>query len=139
MNAINITMPNLDKIEAEGFGKIKFENFTSDDMDIDLRGPVRLEGELNASNLIINMTGKSEAELSGEVTNLDAELQFASKLRAYNLHVHDAVVEVNGASSAKVNVTNTLEMNEGLASDIDYRNQISSETKLKYYNVIILL
>jgi len=48
-------------------------------------------------------------------------LQFASKLRAYNLEVDDAIVEANGASSAKVNVNNSLEMEEGLASDIDYR------------------
>lgn len=118
---INITMPSLEKIEAEGYGKIQFENFTSDDMDIDIRGPVKLRGEINARDLVINLTGKSEAELSGQVTNLDAELQFASKLRAYNLEVQDAIVEVNGASSAKVNVSNSLEMDEGLASDIDYR------------------
>jgi Putative auto-transporter adhesin, head GIN domain len=118
---INITMPSLEKIEAEGFGKIKFEDFTADDLDIELRGPVQLEGEIDANDLVINMTGKSEAELSGRVTNLDAELQFASKLRAYNLEVQNAIVEVNGASSAKVNVSQSLEMDEGLASDIDYR------------------
>ena len=33
----------------------------------------------------------------------------------------DAIVEANGASSAKVNVTKSLEMDEGLASDIDFR------------------
>jgi phage shock protein PspC (stress-responsive transcriptional regulator) len=118
---INITMPSLDKIEAEGYGKIQFDNFTSDDMDIDLRGPVKLRGEIYARDLVINLTGKSEAELSGRVSNLDAALQFASKLRAYNLEAQDAIIEVNGASSAKVNVTNSLEMDEGLASDIDYR------------------
>lgn len=118
---INITMPELEKIEAEGYGKIQFENFTSDDMDIDLRGPVKLKGEIHGRDLVINLTGKSEAELSGQVSNMDADLQFASKLRAYNLEVHNATVEVNGASSAKVNVTNSLEMEEGLASDIDYR------------------
>ena len=118
---INITMPSLEKIEAEGFGKIQFENFTADDLDIDIRGPVKLRGEIDARDLAINLTGKSEAELSGNVRNLDADLQFASKLRAYNLEVRDAVVEVNGASSAKVNVSGTLEIDEGLASDVDYR------------------
>jgi len=118
---INITMPSLERIEAEGYGKIEFENFETDDMDIEMRGPVKLRGELNARDLMIRLTGKSEAELSGRVTNLDADIQFASKLRAYNLEVADAIVEVNGASSARVNVTNSLEMEEGLASDIDYR------------------
>src|SRR3989337_455206 len=118
---INITMPMLEKIEAEGYGSIRFEEFTMDDMEIDLRGPVNIRGTLNADNLIVNLTGKSEAELSGQVNNLDAELQFASKLRAYKLETRDATVEVNGASSAKVNVSHSLEMDEGLASDIDYR------------------
>lgn len=118
---INISMPELEKIEAEGFGNIKFESFPTDDLDIDLRGPVKLQGEIDGTDLVIHLTGKSEAELSGRVTNLDAELQFASRLRAYNLEVQNALVEANGASSAKVNVSNSLEMSEGLASDIDYR------------------
>ena len=118
---LNITMPTLKKIEAEGYGTIKFDEFTPDNMEIELRGPVTLQGVLRTQNLTINLTGKSEAELSGQVDNLDADLQFASKLRAYNLEASDATVEVNGASSAKVNVSNSLEMEEGLASDIDYR------------------
>ena len=118
---LNITMPNLERIEAEGFGSIKFDEFTSDNMEIELRGPVKLRGYLNAHNLVVNLTGKAEAELSGDVNNLNAELQFASSLRAYNLQANDAIVQANGASSAKVNVSHSLEMEEGLASDIDYR------------------
>jgi Putative auto-transporter adhesin, head GIN domain len=120
---INITMPRLDKIEAEGYGKVEFDRFDVDDMDIKLRGPVKLKGELNARELVISLTGKSEAELSGNASSLYAEIQFASKLKAYNLEVRDALVEVNGASSAKVNVSENLEMKEGLASEIDYRGR----------------
>jgi hypothetical protein len=118
---LNITMPNLERIEAEGLGSIKFDEFTCDNLEIDLRGPVKLRGYVNAHNIAINLTGKAEAELSGEVNNLNAELQFASSLKAYNLEASDAIVEVSGASFAKVNVSNTLKMEEGLASDIDYR------------------
>jgi hypothetical protein len=118
---INITMPSLEKIEAEGYGKLEFDNFQTDNIDIDLRGPVKLSGEIDTRDLVISLKGNSEADLSGRATNLDAELQFASKLRAYNLEVEDAIVEASGASSAKVNVNKSLEMEEGLASDIDYR------------------
>jgi phage shock protein PspC (stress-responsive transcriptional regulator) len=118
---LNVTMPNLGRIEAEGLGDIKFDEFTCDNLAIDLRGPVKLRGHLNAQNLAINLTGKAEAELSGEVNNLNAELEFASSLKAYNLEASDAVVEARGASSAKVNVKNTLKMVEKLAGDIDYR------------------
>ncbi|MGC3947279.1 MAG: PspC domain-containing protein [Chryseolinea sp.] len=118
---INITMPNLKKIEAEGVGTLQFERFDSDDLAIELRGPVKLRGEIQTQDLVLHLTGKSEAELSGNARNLDAELQFASKLKAYNLEVQDALIEVNGASTAKVNVTQNLEIEEGLASDVDYR------------------
>lgn len=118
---INITMPGLRKIEAEGVGSLQFERFDSDNLAIELRGPVKLRGELQAEDLVVHLTGKSEAELSGQARNLDAELQFASKLKAYNLEVQDALVEVNGASTAKVNVSQNLEIEEGLASDVDYR------------------
>ncbi|MBL0742797.1 PspC domain-containing protein [Chryseolinea lacunae] len=118
---INITMPQLEKIEAEGYGKVQFENFESENMSLEVRGPVKVRGDLNVKNLVMELTGKSEVELSGRAHNLDAEILFASKLRAYNLEVQDAVVEVNGASSAKVNVSGNLEIEEGLASDVDYR------------------
>jgi len=118
---INITMPNLKKIEAEGVGSINFDRFNSDDLSIELRGPVKLRGEIQARDLVLHLTGKSEAELSGSAQNMDAELQLASRLKAYNLDVQDALIEVNGASTAKVNVSQNLEIEEGLASDVDYR------------------
>lgn len=118
---LNVTMPNLDRIEAEGFGTIKFDEFTCDDLALDLRGPVKLRGHLNAHNLAVNLTGKAEADLSGQVNNLNADLEFASSLKAYNLEASDAVVEARGASRAKVNVKNSLRMIEKMASDIDYR------------------
>ena len=118
---INITMPRLRKIEAEGFGNLQFDRMDSEDLTIELRGPIKLRGELETQDLVLNLTGKSEAELSGNAHNLDAELQLASKLKAYNLEVQDALIEVNGASSAKVTVRQNLEIEEGLASDVNYR------------------
>jgi phage shock protein PspC (stress-responsive transcriptional regulator) len=118
---INITMPELNKIEATGFGDIRIQDFTCDNLEIEMRGPVHIRGNINAQNLSLSLTGKSEAEFTGNVNKLDARLEFASKLRAYNLEVTDAFIEASGASSAKVTVNGTLEMEEGVASNIDYR------------------
>lgn len=118
---INITMPSLEHLEATGFGSIRFDDFTNDDMDIESRGPITIRGDLNANTLRVNLTGKSEADLSGNVNKLNARIEFASKLRAYNLQATDAFVEVTGASSAKVTVTNNLEIEERLAGQVDYR------------------
>lgn len=118
---INISMPSLEKLEATGFGSIRFDDFDTHEMDIEARGPIRIRGEIRTQNLTLNLTGKSEADISGSATNLNARLELASKLRAYNLDAVDAMIEVSGASSAKVNVSGTLEIEEGVASSVDYR------------------
>jgi phage shock protein PspC (stress-responsive transcriptional regulator) len=118
---ITISMPSLERIEAVGLGSIRFEDFNSDDLEIDLRGPVKVRGDISANDVIVKLTGKSEADLSGHTNHLDARVEFASSLKAYNLEAQDAFVEATGASKAKVNVKGTLEMEEGIASKIDYR------------------
>ncbi|MFZ6010261.1 MAG: PspC domain-containing protein [Bacteroidota bacterium] len=118
---LNITMPRIERIEAVGVGNIRLDEFTSEEIEIDLRGPVKLRGDVDTQDLTIKLSGSSEADLEGRSANLNAHVEFASRLRAYNLEVRDAFVETSGASSAKVNVTGTLEMEEGPASDIDYR------------------
>jgi phage shock protein PspC (stress-responsive transcriptional regulator) len=118
---ITITMRELDALEATGFGSIEFEEFAMDDMEIEIRGPIKVKGRLQTEELMINLTGKSEVYLEGRSNRLNADLAFASLLKAYDLEVNEARVEVNGASHAKLNVLHRLEMEEGLASDIDYR------------------
>ena len=118
---ITITMPALEKIEAMGIGTVRFQDVNGQDLEIDTKGPVKVRGDMNVENLTIRLTGKSEADLSGNVGNMNARVTFASRLRAYELEVRDAFVEVESASTAKVNVKGKLEMEEGVASDIDYR------------------
>jgi hypothetical protein len=119
---IAITMPRLERLEASGYGNIRFEDFDhTPEMELEATGPIKVKGELFADNLIVNLNGSSQAELSGKVNSLNADIKFASSLKAYNLEAREAIVEVNGASTAKVNVTGTLEIEEGMASDIDYR------------------
>jgi phage shock protein PspC (stress-responsive transcriptional regulator) len=119
--SIIITTPNIKRIEATGIGSIKLDDFNVHELDIDLRGPVKLKGDIETFNLNIDLSGSAEADLSGRTNNLNAHVELASRLRAYNLEAQDAFVETSGASSAKVNVHNTLEMEEGIASKIDYR------------------
>jgi len=120
---INITMPSLEKLDAIGYGTIHFDEFYATDMEMEIKGPIKVRGQLNAEDVVLNLSGKAEVDLSGRANKLSADLELASKLKAYNFEVNDAIVEAKGASSAKVNVTNSLEMEEGVASDIDYRGE----------------
>jgi hypothetical protein len=118
---IVVTMPSLERLEAMGLGSVQFEGLTGERLEMEIRGPVKIHGDLNVGQFSIRLTGKSEADLSGNAGNMTARVEFASRLRAYDLVADDAFVEVEGASTAKVNVKGTLEMDEGVASDIDYR------------------
>jgi phage shock protein PspC (stress-responsive transcriptional regulator) len=118
---IDITMPEMERIEAKGAGKIKLSNFNADHLDIDLTGAIALDGRLDVRAINIDLTGASQVELEGKGETMDAAIQGASTLKAYEFKVQDASVEVNGASSAKVNVTGTLVMDEGIASNIEYK------------------
>jgi phage shock protein PspC (stress-responsive transcriptional regulator) len=117
---IKVTMPVLEKIEAKGAGKITFYEFHSDHMEIEALGAITVKGQLHVQNLNIDINGASSVDLQGDAKNMEAIIQGASSLNAYTLDVVDATVEVHGASHAKVNVSGSLDMEEGMASDIDY-------------------
>jgi phage shock protein PspC (stress-responsive transcriptional regulator) len=117
---IRITLPALKQLELKGAGNVTIGNFNIDEIDINIFGAVTVQGELHAKDISITMSGASSLELDGEAKNLEATIQGASTLKAFDLQVVDANIEVYGASHAKVNVSGTLEMEENIASDIDY-------------------
>lgn len=120
---INITMPRLERLEAIGFGTIRIDEGMQEthDLDVQLTGPIILRGNINTTNLNLELTTRAEANLSGRAQDMTAEITSASTLKAYKLEVRNAAVEVNAASHAQVNVSGMLEINEGTSSEVDYR------------------
>jgi phage shock protein PspC (stress-responsive transcriptional regulator) len=118
---ITITMPELRDLDVKGGGKLKFRGFTEDEVNIKFTGAVIGEGDLSANTLNIHLTGASFLDLSGSGKFLEADILGASGLRAYGYEVKHCIVEAHGASSAKVNVTETLEIKKGIASTVSHR------------------
>jgi hypothetical protein len=122
-------MPELDKIELKGAGKGSFDNFTEDEIKIRILGAIKANGNLNARDLALYLSGASELTLTGEGNTMDAKILGASKLNAYDFRVKDGLVEASGASKANVNVSGRLEIEEGLASKVSYRGNPSEVIK----------
>jgi hypothetical protein len=118
---IKITMPELESLELKGAGDVTLRDFTSDRLDIEAMGALDIKGQLNVQDLTIQLDGASKLELRGTGSNLDATVQGASQLRAYDFTTENVIVEANGVSSAKVYATNRIELREGVASKISYR------------------
>lgn len=108
-------------MEAVGYGRLRLDEITTDDLHIDLKGPIRARAVLTANDVIVSLTGSAEADLSGTAQSLDAEVTFASRLDADNLEVVEADIEASGASTAEVNVTGSLKIEEGIGSSVEYR------------------
>jgi phage shock protein PspC (stress-responsive transcriptional regulator) len=120
---ITITMPELKELNVKGAGKVIFDGFREQDLELQLTGAVNGEGNIHAENLTIDLEGASTLELRGSGQFMEANLTGACGLRAYNYEVNHAIVEAHGASSAKVFVTNRLEIDKGVASSISHRGE----------------
>lgn len=118
---ITVTVTKLQSVEAVGYGRLRLEDLNTDDLYIDLKGPIRARGVLTSRNITINMTGSAEADFSGTAESLNADIKFASRLDADNLEVTNAEIEASGASTAEVNVTGNLQIEERLGSNVEYR------------------
>ena len=114
-------MPELRELDVTGAGKLRFNGFEQDEMDIKLTGAVKADGEVDAKTLNIELTGASFLDISGSGKFMDADIVGASGLRAYGYEVEHCIVEAHGASSAKVNVTDILEINKGIASSVTHK------------------
>ncbi|NOT77215.1 MAG: PspC domain-containing protein [Cyclobacteriaceae bacterium] len=118
---IIITMPELHDIRMQGAGKLKFKGFDENEVDIQLNGAIVGEGDLNAVTLNVDLNGASSLELSGSGKFLEADIAGVSGLRAFGYEVKHCIVEAHGASTAKVNVTERLEIKEGIVSSVTHR------------------
>lgn len=118
---ITIILPELKGITLKGVGDVKIENFNVEDLDIEAFGPVSVKGNLTANRVNVNLAGTAKLELFGRGSSMDAIVQGASSLKAFDFSVDNAMVETTSASSAKVTVSGRLEMKEGISSKISYR------------------
>lgn len=118
---INITMPEVERIDLKGAGKASFTGFTQDDIEFKILGAINVNANINARDLAVYLSGASELTLTGEGDKMDVNILGASKMDGYEYQVKDAIVEANGASKAYVFVTGRLEVEEGLASKVSYK------------------
>lgn len=118
---ITITMPHLTEIKVRGAGKLSFSGFDENSMEINFVGAVAADGNADIRNLTVDMTGASFLDLNGDGDFLEADLTGASGLRAYNFETREAIIEAHGASTAKVYVSDRLEIKKGFASSVSHR------------------
>lgn len=131
----------LTEVEASGGAQVRCENaVTSNNLDIELGGGSQFYGTLVVEELDIELGGGSKAEISCACNRLDMELHGGSRAEVsgtctdvqlvlhggsrvtdYAFEIENAIIRLHGGSSARLTVTETLDIEAHGGSSFKYK------------------
>jgi hypothetical protein len=103
-------------VEVESQGPLSFE-----ELDLEISGAAEISLNLTAVKLDAEFSGASEIEFSGKCNTGYLEVSGASEINAENIEFTDLVLELSGASEARVNATGELRIDASGASSVRYK------------------
>jgi hypothetical protein len=130
---ITVTVDEIDKIRLSGSGDfIGRKTLRTHDMDIQVSGAKHIDLTIDAADITIATSGSSNIDLKGNSEELRIRSSGSSNVRAYELEVDDATLELSGSSDVEVTVNESLTSRVSGSGNIQYRgnpdkvlNQIS--------------
>lgn len=123
---IAITMPTLRGLNLSGATQSTVEGFNNlDEVDLDISGASSSRIALTAKKVNVDVSGASSVTLTGKANQMEGDISGATSFRASEFEVNNARVDVSGASTAKLFVTNGLVAEASGASSVRYRGKAS--------------
>lgn len=117
-----ITMPDLEEVQLSGATVADLDGFSvTHHFAAGISGASRLQGTYETTgNVSFTVSGASTVELTGAGGGLIADVSGASRLELRNFPVHNANVDLSGASQGTVNLDGRLDANASGASTLRY-------------------
>ena len=123
---ITITMPRLEAVNFSGASISKINGFESDEeLDFYLSGASVCQLNAGYREVDLALSGASSLLMYGLGDELNAEISGASVLSAFDFPVREANIDVTGASTGKITVTDELKVVAAGASSLLYRGSPS--------------
>jgi hypothetical protein len=117
----SVTMPRLDGLIASGASRGTVSGFSSSEaLDMTVSGASRVSGDIAAGDVQFEVSGASTVQLEGSADNMVAIVSGASTCNLADFPVHDANVNVSGASTGTINLDGRLDANVSGASTLLY-------------------
>lgn len=125
---------NLKDVDLSGASEFHSQHpITAQSVSIDLSGASRFYGEIEAATkLDLDLSGASDATLTGTAGTLDLELSGASNImqtivgNKYGLSCNNCEGDMSGASTAYIHCDGTIAVNLSGASTIHYTGNAST-------------
>ena len=123
---VTITLPDLKSVSFSGASKSDVTGFRNlKELGVDISGASTSTIEVDAERVMVDLSGASNVTLTGQAKRLDGEVSGATTLKAYDLKVSSAKVDLSGASTARMNVSDRLDADASGASSLTYRGSAS--------------
>ncbi|WP_138993563.1 head GIN domain-containing protein [Larkinella sp. C7] len=123
---VNVTLPDLKSVSFSGASRSDVTGFRNlKELAVDISGASTSTIEVDAERVLVDLSGASNVTLTGQAKRLDGEVSGATTLKAYDLKVSSAKVDLSGASSARMNVSDRLDADASGASSLTYRGSAS--------------
>ncbi|MCF0050077.1 DUF2807 domain-containing protein [Dyadobacter sp. LJ53] len=127
---IDITMPDVQKVDFSGAIKAKMEGFENlPGLEFELSGASKVEFEGSGRDFKFDLAGASQLLMFGKGKYLDGELSGASQLDAFDLVAQESDLELSGASTARVCVSELLKVDASGASNVRYKGNPDVDKK----------
>lgn len=111
--------------EIVGMNKMKFDEFT-----FDASGASEIQLNFTATQVELDLSGASEIYFSGYADKLEVDASGAVEINALDFEVKKCKIDVSGACSVKVFVTEDLEIEASGATRVRYKGKPSIEIEV---------
>lgn len=117
---ILITMPSLQDLKLHGATQATISKFVTENLHIDLSGAAKVSVLVEAQELDVEMSSASNLQLFGKADFMHIDISGAAQLEAAELEARRIDMECGGASRARVNATEELNVDAGAAARVEY-------------------
>ncbi len=118
---VYISFKNLESIEGSGACDfILSDTLNASSVLVKLSGACEIKGPVKLTNLELNLSGASTVKIEGITQNLKVSASGASDVKNYGLTVENCIAKISGASDVRVTVTNSITASASGASTLYY-------------------
>ncbi|HVX50701.1 MAG TPA: head GIN domain-containing protein [Chitinophagaceae bacterium] len=111
-------------LEISGASTVKFDGgITATGMDIQIDGASNFRSAVTSGNIKFNLSGASQADISGKSDGLTIEATGASEFKGFSLMTESCKAEASGASTINITVNKKLDAQASGASSIGYKGE----------------
>lgn len=116
----HLTVKDLDEISVSGAGNVYCDEFDTEEMEFEISGAGDIDFKINAEIIEVFSLGAGDITLSGKVDSQKVSMKGAGKYDGANLESKSCEINVTGAGSATVNVSEELNVNISGLGNVNY-------------------